>query len=265
MAHQEQMNFVQTVAEHISPSGYNNKKVLEIGSYNVNGTIRPFFDKSEYIGVDLVEGDGVDYICSGSQVPFADNKFDITISCECFEHDPEWNKTFFNMYRMVKPGGVLCFTCATRGRIEHGTTNRSPIKSPGTQSVGWDYYRNLTTKDFKKKIDFGKMFSCYLFIENKYSKDLYFVGKKLGDCVSLNLDIELFRTQYEDLKQCIEKPIESKSKYPSLLLSIAKLHIIPIKLAENLPDPYFQKFFRFYWAYDHKIKSIVKRMISGFI
>jgi 2-polyprenyl-3-methyl-5-hydroxy-6-metoxy-1,4-benzoquinol methylase len=34
---------------------------------------------------------------------FASNSFDTVASCECFEHNPEWAKTFENMHRMCKP------------------------------------------------------------------------------------------------------------------------------------------------------------------
>ena len=30
-----------------------NKKILDIGSYSVNGNVRPIFEKGQYIGVDM--------------------------------------------------------------------------------------------------------------------------------------------------------------------------------------------------------------------
>ena len=53
--------------------------------------------------------------------------------------------------------------------------------SPGTQSVGWDYYYNLQEKDFTDKINLSEIFDDFLFLTNNDSKDLYFVGKKFGE------------------------------------------------------------------------------------
>ena len=68
-------------------------------------------------------------------------------------------------------------TCVSRGRREHGTTRTSPENSPGTQSLDWDYYRNLTAADFDC-FDVDAMFSSHRFDYNKFSRDLYFLGVK---------------------------------------------------------------------------------------
>jgi hypothetical protein len=50
------MNFVNSVKMKY-PNNFENVRVLEIGSYNVNGTVRVFFDKCEYVGIDVMLGD----------------------------------------------------------------------------------------------------------------------------------------------------------------------------------------------------------------
>ena len=57
---------------------------------------------------------------------------------------------------MTKSGGFLIFTCAITGRIEHGTDRTTPTSSPGTQSVGWDYYYNIEEKTLLKKLIYQK-------------------------------------------------------------------------------------------------------------
>lgn len=99
-----------------------NGRVLEVGSYDVNGSIRSMFPESEFVGVDIVAGPGVDMVSYGHELDFPDGHFDITVSGECFEHDPHWRMTFLNMARMTRPGGLVAFTCASLGRPEHGTT-----------------------------------------------------------------------------------------------------------------------------------------------
>ncbi len=81
----------------------------------------------------------------------------MTISAECFEHNPLWRETFSNMYRMTKKGGVLIITCASTGRIEHGTARSvKSTDSPGTTAVGWDYDMNLTQNDFDRALDISR-------------------------------------------------------------------------------------------------------------
>ena len=179
MAHGEQLRFIQTVVQHFN-TDFRNSHVLEIGSYDVNGSVRQFFEGSHYCGTDLMEGPGVDVVADGHLLDHQEESYDITLSCECFEHNPHWSSTFLNMHRMTRPGGFVIFTCATRGRLEHGTQRTSPAESPGSQDIGWNYYKNLQAKDFTKQFPIGELFSQHLFVTNRRSKDLYFIGSKKG-------------------------------------------------------------------------------------
>ena len=174
MAHYEQMNFVLGL-KYKFPKYFYNCSVLEIGSLNINGTIRIFFDECKYIGVDIGNGKCVDVVCEGQNLNYDDNFFDTVASCECFEHNPYWLETFLNMYRMTKNNGLLFFTCATTGRPEHGTIDNMKWASPLTQ---WNYYKNLTENDFYEKINFNILFSDFKFIVDKSFNDLYFYGIK---------------------------------------------------------------------------------------
>lgn len=67
------------------------KKVLEIGSRAAKNqrrlaNLRPFLPDSEYIGVDMQKGPGVDKVVNGEKLPFKDGEFDLVISLETFEH-----------------------------------------------------------------------------------------------------------------------------------------------------------------------------------
>lgn len=97
--------------------------VLEIGSHDVNGTMRATFrEAAEYVGVDLVEGPGVDLVAFGHVADFNAEHFDITVSAGCFEHDKFWPSTLKYKIRLTRPSGLVLFTCGGRGRLEHGTT-----------------------------------------------------------------------------------------------------------------------------------------------
>ena len=180
MAHAEQIGFIRLIRNLVFPSS---GSVLEIGSYQVNesGSLRAIFSGCSYTGVDWAEGPGVDVVASGHDVNLTSDSFDVTLSAECFEHNPLWRETFANMYRMTKPGGILIITCASRGRIEHGTARSvKPNYSPGTTAVGWNYYMNLGQADFERGFNISGMFSAHHFYEVRSSHDLYFFGVKYG-------------------------------------------------------------------------------------
>jgi SAM-dependent methyltransferase len=164
MAHSTQQDFILYVRDKF-PDFFKNKKVLEVGSLDINGSMRSFFSECEYIGIDVGEGNGVDVVCQGQEYDAPDQSFDVCASGECFEHNPYWAETFSNMVRMCKSGGLVFFTCATTGRKEHGTTKSDVESSPLTVGIGWDYYRNLDENDFRYSFEesFDDIFEEYEF------------------------------------------------------------------------------------------------------
>lgn len=200
MAHIEQLKFVSLVKDFFVKVKTSELKILEIGSYDVNGSIRQFFPDSSYVGVDLCKGPGVDLVSFGHEVDLPDATFDISISCECFEHDPNWIATMNNMYRMTKPGGLVVVTCATFGRLEHGTRRTASDKSPGTQFVGLDYYKNLDQTQFEAELKLQGMFGEFRFFTMPTSFDLYFVGWKKGDARFIG-DVDKFSKAVVGIKK----------------------------------------------------------------
>jgi len=173
MAHSAQRDYFLRVREWF-PDAFHQANVLEIGSLNINGTIRDLFSECAYLGVDVGEGKDVDLVAHGEHLDFADSSFDVTLSAECFEHNPAWADTFQNMWRMSRR--YVFVTCASTGRAEHGTSRSHPGSSPLT--VEWDYYRNLTADDFENEFDLYDLFEEYQFDYNPNSCDLYFWGIK---------------------------------------------------------------------------------------
>lgn len=250
MAHREQMTFISLVADFFALKKPD-QRVLEIGSYDINGSVRQFFPANQagkYVGVDLCEGPGVDVVGFGHEINFPDESFDVALSCECFEHDPHWAKTFKNMNRMTKANGVVAFTCASLGRLEHGTS-RTEISSPGTQSIGIDYYRNLTQADFESNFPLKDMFAFYRFYYNRPSFDLYFVGLKKNVDIT-RFDIEGFNAEV--------KRISRLAKFRP------KIWEIPVYIARRVcSDQQFQDFSNKYLAtvkpYREFLKSLSRR------
>jgi len=171
MSHPNQMAFVAGIRDRF-PDYFVGKNVLEIGSLDINGSVRQFFTGCDYTGVDLGDGPGVDIVCKGHEVPFADRSFDTVISCECLEHDRYWIDTFRKMCDLSSD--LVVMTCATTGRAEHGTTATNPADAPFTN----DYYENLKVRHFVNNFELDRIFKDYGFEINSQSHDLYFWGKK---------------------------------------------------------------------------------------
>ena len=149
MAHKQQQDFCLRVKDK-HPEFFKNKKVLDIGSLDLNGSNRFLFEDCNYIGIDVGEGKNVDVASPGNTYDGPDNYFDIIISTEVFEHDMYYKDTIKNSMRMLKPGGMFLFTCAANGRPEHGTRRTSVWDAPllGEVSEEWsDYYKNLEKED----------------------------------------------------------------------------------------------------------------------
>jgi len=182
MSHAEQMDFMKSMKEKF-PLHFTNAKILEVGSLNINGSFRDIVEDSrQYIGLDVGKGPGVDIVVPGQDYDGPSNYFDIVVSAECFEHNPYWLETFFNMIRMCRPGGLVLMSCATKDRPEHGTSRTSPRDSPLTLQKGWDYYRNLEETDFLAHFNPLLHFSEHNFSVNNngnvWANDLYFYGLK---------------------------------------------------------------------------------------
>lgn len=185
VSHPEQIGFFNAVVE-ANKTLVEGASVLEIGShdYDLNSSIRKAFATAgRYVGVDLVAGPGVDLVGFGHELDHRDGSYDVAISGECFEHDPHWRETFSNMVRMTRPGGLVAFSCASRGRPEHWTMRTDRALSGGTQAVGMDYYRNLDEGDFAEALPLGSMFAAYRFWYLPTNFDLYFAGVRSGNDV----------------------------------------------------------------------------------
>ena len=98
----------------------NEGKVLEVGSLDVNGSVRHFY--KDYIGIDLREGKGVDLVYK-DKIPFDDETFDKVLYLETMEHDLYFWKTIEEMVRVLKKGGKLIITARGYGFPKHDFPN----------------------------------------------------------------------------------------------------------------------------------------------
>ena len=173
MAHASQKDFCWHLVLSL-PKHFQDGRVLDAGSMDINGNNRELFANCEYTGCDLGEGNNVDLVCPVHELEFEDGYFDTVCSTEMLEHDEFYAESLNAMARMLKPGGLMFFTCATHGRGIHGTDKNSPTDSPFTNG----YYKNLSESDVREVLNVEELFSESKFLVNNAHHDLYFWGIK---------------------------------------------------------------------------------------
>src|SRR6266487_4154318 len=101
------------------------KLVVEVGSYDVNGSARPYIESlapASYIGIDMQPGPRVDMVMDAADIPagLGKNCADIVASFEMLEHAEDWQAAAAGMIRALVPGGLLVLTTRSEGFPYHG-------------------------------------------------------------------------------------------------------------------------------------------------
>jgi hypothetical protein len=163
MSHPAQRKFCRHVRK-LFPQHFSRVSVVDIGSLDINGNVRRMFSRSNYIGIDVFDGENVDVVgCAHEVLPEVHEEIrrcieghyrgwceislpciDTIVSCEALEHDKHFRQTLAAMYNHLRIGGLMLITCAGDGRAEHGTSEHRPCDSPGTN----DYYKNVSNEMF---------------------------------------------------------------------------------------------------------------------
>lgn len=98
-------------------------KVLDVGSMDVNGTVRDnFLAAGEYVGIDMREGKCVDRVMKAEDLPnhFTPGYFDIVVSSNTLEHVEFWREAIRGMWTVLKTGGNICIVTPTKEKGRHG-------------------------------------------------------------------------------------------------------------------------------------------------
>ncbi len=101
---------------HILSRWQGDANVLDVGSYDVNGTYRPLVEQRSwrYTGMDVEKGPNVDVVSPDPyHFPFADNAFDVVISGSTMEHVQAIWLWVPELARVVRPGGMLAIITHT--------------------------------------------------------------------------------------------------------------------------------------------------------
>lgn len=144
-------------------------KVIEIGSYNVNGSVRDVIDVS--LGVDMREGPGVDLVCPVEYLDLPNESFDACVSTDTLEHVKDWRGFIRKTWGLVKDGGWLVMTMAHPRKGRHAYPD--------------DYWR-MTPEDI------SRIYPGALVIElakpGKKPSSLAWVVQKKGELGSLDFE-----------------------------------------------------------------------------
>ena len=101
----------------LSETDVKDKRVLEAGAFNYNGTARHALEllrPSRYLSTDAQPGPGVDLVCPAEELhKLGEGTADVVVTTEMLEHAEDWRGAVTGIVRVLAPGGVLLLT--TRG------------------------------------------------------------------------------------------------------------------------------------------------------
>lgn len=111
-------------------------RTLEVGSRDINGSVRPLIHTSQYVGLDIAPGPGVDVIADGARLPFPEQTFDLVLMLEVLEHTPAWFALVKEAQRVLRSPGRLVVTTACDPREPHSGVDGNSVR-PG------EHYGNI--------------------------------------------------------------------------------------------------------------------------
>jgi SAM-dependent methyltransferase len=168
--HAEAFAFVAQAVQTYGAAG----PVYEIGSRNINGSVRSIFAGLPYLGIDATPGPDVDVVAdaSGYDPRAQPERFEpaTVVCCEVLEHALDAEAIVRQACDVLTPGGLLIITVATDGRAPHSAVDGGPVRDG-------EFYRNLSGVDLTDWMRRSGV--SVISAEAMPSRgDLYIVGRK---------------------------------------------------------------------------------------
>ena len=113
------------VQQNVKKDIIEGKDVIELGSLNINGSVRNYIlslKPKSYVGVDYQKGNGVDVVHDIHNIfdIYKEEQFDVVIATEMMEHIEQWKVVINNIKKLVKMGGYIIITTRSKGFPLHG-------------------------------------------------------------------------------------------------------------------------------------------------
>jgi SAM-dependent methyltransferase len=119
--------------------------VLDIGGRDLNGSPRPLFPGATlYVVLDIRPGEVVGIVADASDWDPGDQRFDVVICAETFEHAANWRAICRTAYAACAPGGRLIVTTAAPGRPPHSAVDGQFRLLPG------EHYANIRPAELER-------------------------------------------------------------------------------------------------------------------
>ncbi|MBM3993097.1 MAG: class I SAM-dependent methyltransferase [Planctomycetes bacterium] len=130
--------------------------ILEIGAYQVAGqesigNLRTFFPGKQYLGIDMRPGPGVDCVANVEALPQASASVGTVLALNTFEHVKCFWRGLDEVYRVLRPDGVLMMSTPFHFRIHefpHDYWRFTPaayealLERYPSKIIGWHGARN---------------------------------------------------------------------------------------------------------------------------
>ena len=125
------------------PRYFSGVKVVEFGSFNINGSVRQFFNDCDYTGLDWRPGPCVDVTALAHEFK-TDKKYDTVISASMLEHDPFLDQSVKRMVDVMDDNGILLLSFGCCALIREHCLAEAPDGK--YHPVKGSYIRDLLTK-----------------------------------------------------------------------------------------------------------------------
>lgn len=143
--------------------------VIEVGSRDINGSIRCHFPAATWTGLDLHSGPSVDIIADALDYTPAD-RVDLVLICEVMEHCPRWQEMVHHVASWLRPGGRIIITCAGPGRDPHSAIDGGPLQLN-------EHYANVTQDDLAEELHYAGFVQIEV-SGNEHWKDTYAIAER---------------------------------------------------------------------------------------
>jgi len=164
--------------------------VVEIGSQNVNGSLRDVCNSNfSYIGLDFESGHGVDVVLEDAySLPLDSESIDVVVSSSCFEHSEFFWLTFLEVQRILKPNGLFYLNVPSAGNF-----HRYPVDcwrffpDSGKALVSWANRNDYKTELLESYTQVGGSWQDFVAV---FIKDSRFVPLYPDRIINIKLDFE---------------------------------------------------------------------------